>query len=109
MEKRNVIEVDDQGFQNEVLKCQIPVLVDFWGPMCGPCKTLEPVIEKLASDYSGRLKVAKVNVDSSPQTAIQYSVKSLPTLLIFNQGKVLNQFMGRPSPKALEKFIAGVL
>ena len=109
MKSQNVIEVGDHNFKQEVLSSQLPVLVDFWGPMCGPCKALEPVIEKLAVTYKGRIKFAKVDVNSSPKTAIQYSVKSLPTLLLFNQSKVLDQFMGRPSPKALEDFIQRVL
>ncbi|MBW1873452.1 MAG: thioredoxin, partial [Deltaproteobacteria bacterium] len=104
MESKNVVEVGDNNFESEIVSSKIPALVDFWGPMCGPCKALEPVIEKLAGDYQGRIKVAKVNVDASPMTAIQYAVKSLPTILLFNAGKVVDQLTGRASPAALEKF-----
>jgi thioredoxin 1 len=109
MSEKKVVEVEDRNFQEEVVSCELPALVDFWGPMCGPCKALEPVMEKLAEDYQGRIKVAKVNVDVSPQTAIQYAVKALPTILLFRNGKVVDQFTGRPSPDALEKFINKVL
>jgi thioredoxin 1 len=109
MEKKNVIEVDDTNFQQEIVSSDLPALVDFWGPMCGPCKAFEPIIEKLAGDYRGKLKFAKVNVDSNPRTATQYSVKALPTILLFNNGQVVDQFMGRPSSAALEKFLKKVL
>jgi len=109
MSKKEVSEVMDDNFQKEVVSSEIPALVDFWGPMCGPCKAIEPVIEKLAKSYRGRVKFTKVNVSSSPMTAIQYSVKALPTILMFHKGKVVNQFTGRPTPEALEKFINKIL
>ncbi len=105
----NLIEVVDANFEQEVVSSELPVLVDFWGPMCGPCKALEPVVAKLADNYQGKLKVAKCNVDAASMTAIQYAVKSLPTLLLFKQGKVLDQFSGRPTPDALDKFVQRVL
>jgi thioredoxin 1 len=109
MDKKNVIEVGDNNFQEEVVSGELPALVDFWGPMCGPCKAFEPIIEKLAGTYQGKLKFAKVNVDSNPKTATQYSIKALPTILLFKKGQVVNQFMGRPSAAALEKFIKKAL
>jgi thioredoxin 1 len=109
MDEENVIEVGDNNFQQEIVSCELPALVDFWGPMCGPCKAFEPIIEKLAGDYRGQLKFARVNVDSNPRTATQYSVKALPTILLFKQGQVVDQFMGRPSSAALEKFLRKVL
>lgn len=109
MSEKEVAEVLDDNFQQEVVSSDLPALVDFWGPMCGPCKALEPLIESLAKNYRGRVKFAKVNVSASPMTAIQYSVKSLPTILMFNKGKVVNQFTGRPTLEALEKFINKVL
>lgn len=105
----HVIEVGDANFADEIVSSELPALVDFWGPTCGPCKALEPIIEQLAGNFEGQLKVAKVNVDSNPQTTIQYSVKALPTILLFHKGKVVDQFTGRPSPDALEKFIRKVL
>ena len=109
MEKKNVVEVGDNNFQQEIVSSELPALVDFWGPMCGPCKAFEPIIEKLAGDYQGKLVFAKVNVDSNPKTATQYSVKALPTILLFKRGQVVDQFMGRPSAAALEKFLKKVL
>ncbi len=109
MSKKPVIEVGEQDFEREVLSCGLPTLVDFWGPACGPCRALEPVIEQLAHSHTGRLKVAKVNVDAHPQVAVRYSVKALPTLLLFAGGKVRDQFTGRPTPAALEKFVAAAL
>jgi thioredoxin 1 len=109
MESKKVIELNDNNFEQEIVSNDLPALVDFWGPMCGPCKALEPIIEQLASSYDGRMKFAKVDVDSCPQTAIKYSVKALPTILLFKQGKVIDQFTGRPSPNALEDFIQKVL
>ncbi len=109
MDKRNVIEVGDNNFQQEIVSSELPALVDFWGPMCGPCKAFEPIIEQLAGDYQGKLKFARVNVDSNPRTATQYSVKALPTILLFEKGRVVDQFMGRPSSAALEKFLKKVL
>ncbi len=109
MSSEHIIEVTDDSFEQVVVSSKLPALVDFWGPQCGPCKALDPLIEKLASSYEGQIKVAKVDVGSCPQTAIQYSVKSLPTILMFKQGKVVDQFTGRPSPAALEDFIKKAL
>ncbi len=109
MSEKVVAEVIDANFHQEVVSSKLPALVDFWGPMCGPCKAIEPIIEKLAKSYRGRVKFAKVDVSSSPMTAIQYSVKALPTILMFHKGKVTNQFTGRPTPEALEKFINKIL
>jgi thioredoxin 1 len=104
-----VIEVGDDNFEQEIVNGDLPALVDFWGPACGPCRALEPIIEQLADTYQGRIKVAKVNVNNNSRTALQYAVKALPTLLLFQGGKVVDQFTGRPSPEALEKFVRKVL
>ncbi len=109
MASEHVYEIDDENFELEVLSGDLPALVDFWGPRCGPCKAMEPMIERLAADYHGRLKVAKVNVNQCPRTTMRYSVRSLPTLVLFKDGQVLDQFSGRPSPAALEKFIERAL
>ncbi|RLB57440.1 MAG: thioredoxin [Deltaproteobacteria bacterium] len=102
-------QVNDSDFDSQVLQESLPVVVDFWGPMCGPCKALEPVLEELAGKYQGRLKVVKVNVDECPQTAIRFAVKALPTILLFHGGKVVDQFTGRPTPAALARFIHQVM
>jgi len=100
-----VIDVDNGNFETEIISSNLPVLVDFWGPMCGPCKTLEPLLAQLAKQHSQTLKVAKVNVDSNTKSAVQYSIKALPTLLLFQHGKVVDQLTGRVTPKSLEKFV----
>jgi thioredoxin 1 len=109
MPSEHIVEVNDETFESEVLAAELPALVDFWGPMCGPCKAMEPMIERLAADYQGRLKVAKVNVNQCPQTSLRLAIRSLPTLVLIKDGKVLDQFSGRPSPAALVKFVERAL
>ncbi len=87
-------EVNDKNFASEVLQSELPVLVDFWAPWCGPCKSIAPIIEELASEYTGKIKIAKLNVDDNPATPGQYGVRSIPTLILFKGGKVLEQTVG---------------
>lgn len=88
------VQVEDSNFQAEVLNSSIPVLVDFWAVWCGPCKMIAPVVEELAKDYDGKLKVTKMDVDSNPKTATQYGIRSIPTLLVFKGGQVVEQIVG---------------
>jgi thioredoxin 1 len=88
------IVVDDGNFQTEVATSQTPVLVDFWAVWCGPCKMIAPVVEELANELDGKLKVAKLDVDANPKTAMQYGIRSIPTLLIFKGGQVVEQIVG---------------
>jgi thioredoxin 1 len=100
-DNKKYIEVTDASFENEVIKSQLPVLVDFWATWCGPCRMVGPVVEELAAAYEGRFKVAKVNVDENPEVSAKYQIRSIPTLLIFKQGQVVEQIVGVEPKKAL--------
>jgi len=102
-------ELNEASFQTDVIEAGVPVLVDFWAVWCGPCRMLTPTIESLASEYADKVKVAKVNVDDNQQLAAKYGIMSIPTVMIFNEGKVVEQFIG-VQPKgvyedALKKYI----
>ena len=92
----------DVNFGQEVLDSDIPVLVDFWASWCPPCKMVEPVIEELAREYAGRVKIGKMNVDQNPKTASQYQIKGVPTFILFNSGKPAQQRVGAQSKKQLQ-------
>ncbi len=94
MASANIKHVTDSSFEGEVLKSQTPVLVDFWAPWCGPCKAIAPVLDELADDYAGKLKVVKVNVDENPDTPARYGVRGIPNLLIIKGGQVKDQIVG---------------
>ena len=86
--------VTDGDFKKEVLEANVPVLVDFWATWCGPCKSIGPIIDELAKEYTGRVKMAKLNVDENPATPSQYGVRGIPTLILFKGGKILEQVVG---------------
>ncbi len=105
----NVLQVTDDLFESEVLKSDMPVLVDFWAAWCGPCRAIAPVVEELASDYEGKVKVAKLNVDENPKTPGQYGIRAIPTLIVFKDGAVAEQITGAVSKShiaaALDKLL----
>ncbi|MBT4884521.1 MAG: thioredoxin [Legionellales bacterium] len=99
------VDVTSDNFKNEVLESKIPVLVDFWAPWCGPCKAISPVIESLAKEYEGKLRLVKVNVDNDGSIASEYSVRGIPTLIIFSGGEVSGSMVGAATKEKIEDFI----
>ncbi len=97
--------VSDQIFETEVLKSATPVLVDFWAEWCGPCRMIAPIIEEIATEYTGKLKVAKVNVDNNPATPAQYGVRGIPTLILFKAGNIAATKVGALTKSQLKQFI----
>jgi thioredoxin 2 len=102
------IEVDDNSFQKEVIKSQIPVLLDCWAPWCGPCRIVAPTIDQLAKKYSGRVKVAKLNTDDNPGITASYGILSIPTLLIFKGGKLVDRMVGTIPRAEIERRLGRV-
>ncbi len=100
----NVAEFTDANFEAEVLQSSTPVLVDFWAPWCGPCRMLAPSIEQLSTEYAGKVKVGKLNTDDNTDVAAKFGIRSIPTLLIFKDGQVVNQLVGAlPKDKIAEQ------
>ena len=103
----DVMHVSDANFESEVIKSDLPVLVDFWAPWCGPCKAIAPILEKLAEKYDGKLKVCKVNTDESPETPGKFNIHGIPTLIIFKEGKEVDRNVGlAPEPVLSQKIEA---
>jgi len=95
----------DNSFDQDVLKSDVPVLVDFWAPWCGPCKAMSPTIDALAVEYAGKIKIGKVNTDDNPATGMRYQVRGIPTLLLFKGGKVIDQRVGAMPKTEVKKMI----
>lgn len=104
-----VTEVTDATFDREVLQSTLPVLVDFWAPWCSPCRAIAPLVEEIANEYAGKLKVAKVNVDDNPEAATRYGVRGIPTLLLFHGGQVKDQIVGAVPKHVLVKAVQAVV
>ena len=101
----NVAQVSDEGFEGDVLKSDKPVLVDFWAPWCGPCRSVSPIVDDLATQYKDKLRVAKVNVDESSQVAMKYQVTSIPTFILFKNGQVADRVLGALPRSEFVKFL----
>ena len=102
-------EVSDQDFEKTVLQAEIPVLVDFWAPWCGPCKAIGPMIDQLAKQYEDRIRVAKMNVDDNTATPARFGIKSVPTIMLFKDGRLFEQMAGMVTRPALEKAVQNLL
>jgi thioredoxin 1 len=100
-----VAGLTEETFEQEVLKCDLPVLVDFWAPWCGPCRAVSPVVEKVAGDFEGKLKTVKVNVDEAPALAGKYGIRSIPSLFIFRGGQVVDSMVGFLPEAELKKHV----
>ena len=105
----HIKELSDRDFETEVLQSAEPVLVDFWAPWCGPCRMVAPVVEELAKENVGTLKVTKINIDDSPDTATTYGISSIPTLMIFKGGEIAERFVGVQPKKRLQEAIDQVM
>ena len=103
------IEVTDSTFDQEVLQSTQPVLVDFWAAWCGPCRAVAPVVEEIAGDYEGKLKVMKLDVDNNPRMAVAYGVQSIPTLLVFKSGKEAERIIGAVPKKVIVDKLQSVM
>ncbi len=106
MASEHVTHVTESSFQASVLDSEVPVLVDFWAVWCGPCKAIAPTLDKMAVDYGGRLRVAKVDVDKERGIAMKYAVRNIPTLLLFKGGQVVDQRVGALNRNALDEFVS---
>lgn len=104
-----VVEVNDANFEQEVLQSDQPVLVDFWAAWCGPCKALSPIVDEVASEYSGKLKVMKMDVDRNQATPMRYGIRGIPALLLFKGGKVADQIVGYVPKDTIARSISRVI
>jgi thioredoxin 1 len=102
---QHIVKVTDDNFEEEVLKADLPVLVDYWADWCGPCKMIAPVLDAIAQEYEGKLKVAKLNIDENPVTPLKYGIRGIPTLLLFKDGEVEATKVGAISKPQLTAFI----
>jgi thioredoxin 1 len=109
MASDNITNVTDASFEADVLKSSQPVLIDFWATWCAPCRAIAPAVEQLAGEYAGKVKIVKVNIDENPRTPTQYEVRSIPTLLLFKDGKVLGQIVGAVGKPKIEELVKKAL
>jgi thioredoxin 1 len=109
MASQNVLEVTDTNFESEVLKSSLPVLVDFWAVWCAPCRAIAPHVEAIAAEFAGKVRVGKCDIDANPQVPSQFEVRSIPTLLLFKDGKVLGQLVGAVPRAKLDDFVKKAL
>ncbi|MCK4535932.1 MAG: thioredoxin [Desulfuromonadales bacterium] len=109
MASDKVVQLTDDSFESEVKQSSVPVLIDFWAPWCAPCKAIGPMIDQLADEFEGQIKICKLNVDENPATPGQFGVRGIPTLILFNDGQVVDQVVGAVPKNQLEGLIKKAL
>jgi len=109
MAANGIIVLSDTNFDAEVMKSDVPVLVDFWAPWCGPCRAIAPAVEEISSSYQGRIKVGKLNVDENQQTTMKFGIRSIPTLIVFKGGKAVEQIIGAVPKGEIERVVGKAL
>ena len=105
----DILEVSDANFESEIINSEIPSMVDFWAEWCGPCKKVGPVVEELAAEYEGKIKIAKMDVDSNRQTPAKFGIRNIPTLILFKGGEVVNTIVGAQSKSSIEEELKKLL
>ncbi len=105
----NILEVSDANFESEIISSDIPSMVDFWAEWCGPCKKVGPVVEELAAQYTGKIKIAKMDVDSNRLTPAKFGIRNIPTLILFKGGKVVNTIVGAQPKTSIEEELKKLL
>lgn len=105
----DIFEVTDESFDSEIINSDIPAMVDFWAEWCGPCKMVGPVVEELAGEYKGKIKIAKMDVDNNRQTPAKFGIRNIPTLILFKEGEVINTIIGAQSKSAIEEELKKLL
>jgi thioredoxin 1 len=105
----NILEVTDDSFDSEIINSDIPAMVDFWAEWCGPCKMVGPVVEELAGEYTGKIKMAKMDVDKNRQTPAKFGIRNIPTLILFKGGEVVNTIIGAQPKSSIEEHLKKLL
>jgi thioredoxin 1 len=100
-----IIEISDSNFESEVVNSDVPVLVDFWAPWCGPCRAIAPIVEEISSSYEGKIKVGKMNVDENQSTTMKFGIRSIPTIIMFKGGEAVDQIIGAVPKGEIERVV----
>ena len=105
MASEAIVEISDSNFESEVVNSDVPVLIDFWAPWCGPCRAIAPLVEEISSSYAGKIKVGKMNVDDNQSTTMKFGIRSIPTLIMFKGGEAIDQIIGAVPKAEIERVV----